>query len=53
MQITLARDPDDLAGVRDLTRAYLEGEVADVARTAGVPLDIDAYLAQTFDNIDT
>lgn len=53
MQITLARDTGDLDGVRDLTRAYLTGDVTEFARGAGVPLDVDAYLAQTFDNIGT
>lgn len=52
IRITHAATPDDLSGAREIMADFLRWDLAEFQRTSGVALEIEAYLANSLDNIE-
>ncbi len=50
--ITEAATEDDLAGLHQMMREYLEWDIAQLNAVSGIDLDPEDYIANTFDEID-
>ncbi|MEM7730732.1 MAG: GNAT family N-acetyltransferase [Pseudomonadota bacterium] len=52
MTLSIAETPEELEGVADLTRQYLEWDLRAFEKAAGLSLDLEAYVANTLDHLD-
>jgi len=50
--IAFAKSRDDLVGVSEMMRRYLDWDLAEFERLSGIRLDVGTYLANTFDRIE-
>ena len=52
LRVEIASSSDDLQGVSDMMREYLEWDLGEFERVSGVQLDVDEYVSNTMDNLD-
>ncbi len=52
ISITLAKAPDELSGVAELTRRYLEWDLSEFETVSGMSLSVDEYVSNTVDNLE-
>ncbi len=52
IRITVSTAPEDRAGLAELTRKYLEWDLAEFEKASGISLSLDAYLSNTLDNLE-
>ncbi len=51
-EIIFARDTEDLDGLTEVLREYLEWDISQLREISGIDLDAVAYLKNTFEEID-
>ena len=52
ISITFATAPDELSGVAELTRRYLEWDLSEFETVSGMSLSVDEYVSNTVDNLE-
>lgn len=50
--ITIAEALEELTGVAELTRRFLEWDLAEFASVSGLSLSLDEYVSNTLDNLE-
>ena len=51
VDLSVARDVDDLDGVSEILREYLTWDIGQLREVSGVDLDVEAYIDNTFKEI--
>jgi len=54
MSVTVshAKSANDLTGVAEMTRCYLEWDIGEFEKASGISLNLEDYLSNTLDNLD-
>ena len=50
--VTHARATDELTGVAEITRRYLEWDLGEFEKASGIALNLEDYVSNTLDNLD-
>ena len=51
LRVEIASSPDDLQGVPEMMREYLEWDLGEFKHVSGVQLDVDEYVSNTLNNL--
>ena len=52
VEVTIARNADDLDGLAEILREYLTWDIAQLREISGVDVDAETYVGKTFNEID-